>query len=66
MRSLISGRDRSPHPDTEPRVLYAAVFDQLLKRQLVSIGDLVILTQGELSGVSGGTNAMKIIKVTAG
>ena len=52
--------------DTEPRVLYAAVFDQLLKRQLVSIGDLVILTQGELSGVSGGTNAMKIIKVTAG
>ena len=52
--------------DTEPRVLYAAVFDQLLRRQLVSIGDLVILTQGELSGVSGGTNAMKIIKVTAG
>jgi pyruvate kinase len=52
--------------DTEPRALYAAVFDQLLKRQLVSIGDLVILTQGELSGVSGGTNAMKIIKVTAG
>jgi len=52
--------------DTEPRVLYAAVFNQLLKRQLVSIGDLVILTQGELSGVSGGTNAMKIIKVTAG
>jgi pyruvate kinase len=53
-------------PDTEPRVLYAAIFDQLLKRQLVSVGDLVILTQGELSGVSGGTNAMKIIKVTAG
>ena len=52
--------------DTEPRELYAAVFDQLLRRQLVSIGDLVILTQGELSGVSGGTNAMKIIKVTAG
>jgi pyruvate kinase len=53
-------------PDTEPRVLYAAIFDQLLKRQLVSVGDLVILTQGELSGVAGGTNAMKIIKVTAG
>ncbi len=52
--------------DIEPRVLYAAIFDQLLKRQLVSIGDLVILTQGELSGVAGGTNTMKIIKVTAG
>ncbi len=52
--------------DIEPRVLYAAIFDQLLKRQLVSIGDLVILTQGEFSGVAGGTNTMKIIKVTAG
>jgi pyruvate kinase len=52
--------------ETEPRALYTAIFDQLLKRQLVSIGDLVILTQGELSGVAGGTNAMKIIKVTAG
>ena len=51
---------------TDPGVLYHAIFDQLLKRQLVSIGDLVILTQGELSGVSGGTNSMKIIKVTAG
>jgi pyruvate kinase len=51
---------------TDPRVLYHAIFDQLLKRELVSIGDLVILTQGELLGVSGGTNSMKIIKVTAG
>jgi pyruvate kinase len=51
---------------TDPGVLYHAIFDQLLKRQLVSTGDLVILTQGELSGVSGGTNSMKILKVTAG
>ena len=51
---------------TEPHVLYGAIFEQLLKRQLVSSGDLVILTKGELSGVSGGTNAMLILKVTAG
>jgi pyruvate kinase len=51
---------------TDPQVLYTAIFAQLLKRQLVSIGDLVILTQGELSGVSGGTNSMKILKVSAG
>lgn len=50
----------------DPNVLYAAIFAQLLKRQLVSLGDLVILTQGELSGVSGGTNSMKILKVTTG
>ena len=31
--------------ETEPRALYTAIFDQLLKRQLVSIGDLVILTR---------------------
>jgi len=54
--------------DTEAHAhaLYQAIFEQLLKRQLVSIGDLVILTKGELSGVSGGTNSMLILKVTAG
>jgi pyruvate kinase len=50
---------------TQPDVLYGAIFEQLLKRRLVSIGDLVILTKGELSGVSGGTNSMLILKVTA-
>ncbi len=51
---------------SEPEVLYPAVFEKLLKRKLVAIGDLVILTKGELSGVSGGTNALLILKVTAG
>jgi pyruvate kinase len=50
---------------TDPQLLYGSIFEQLLKRQLVSIGDLVILTKGELSGVSGGTNAMLILKVSA-
>ena len=30
---------------------------------LATEGDLVIVTKGELSGVSGGTNSMKILKV---
>lgn len=51
---------------SDPEVLYPAVFEKLLKRKLVASGDLVILTKGELSGVSGGTNAMLILKVTAG
>ena len=51
---------------TDQQALYTAIFAELLKRQLVSIGDLVIMTQGELSGVSGGTNAMKILQVSAG
>jgi len=52
--------------EAHAHALYQAIFEQLLKRQLVSIGDLVILTKGELSGVSGGTNSMLILKVTAG
>ena len=51
---------------TDPQMLYNSIFEQLLARQLVASGDLVILTKGELSGVSGGTNAMLILRVTAG
>ncbi|MDX1516224.1 MAG: pyruvate kinase [Woeseiaceae bacterium] len=45
--------------------LYQSVFDTLLEHKLVDVGDRVIFTKGDLSGVSGGTNAMKIIKVAA-
>jgi pyruvate kinase len=51
---------------TDPQMLYNSIFEQLLARKLVASGDLVILTKGELSGVSGGTNAMLILRVTAG
>jgi len=44
--------------------LYRNVFDALLSRELVSVGDSVILTKGETEGVSGGTNSMTIIEVT--
>jgi pyruvate kinase len=49
------------HGDT--RELYGSIFDRLLELGLVEINDLVILTKGELSGVSGGTNSMQILRV---
>ncbi|NOX07893.1 MAG: pyruvate kinase [Gammaproteobacteria bacterium] len=38
-------------------------IDELVRRGAVRDGDRVILTKGDLSGVEGGTNAMKIICV---
>ena len=39
------------------------VIDELLRRGAVRDGDLVILTRGDLTGVAGGTNVMKVITV---
>jgi pyruvate kinase len=50
--------------DQGPQELYQAIFEQLLGQGLVDAGDQVILTKGELSGVSGGTNSMQIVRVT--
>ncbi|HEX4375559.1 MAG TPA: pyruvate kinase [Steroidobacteraceae bacterium] len=49
---------------TETEALYQAIFDRLLELGLVDVNDLVILTKGELTGVSGGTNSMQILRVT--
>ena len=49
---------------TEPRAVYSAVFDTMLNEGFAEEGDLVILTKGDSSGVSGRTNAMKILEVT--
>ena len=43
--------------------LYRSIFARLLELQLVRSNDLVILTKGELSGATGGTNSMQILKV---
>ena len=48
----------------DPEILYFSVFHLLLELKLVEENDLVILTKGELSGVSGGTNSMQILRVT--
>ena len=37
--------------------------DELVRRGTVRDGDLVIITKGDLMGVLGGTNAMKIVRV---
>ncbi|MDJ0939587.1 MAG: pyruvate kinase [Woeseiaceae bacterium] len=55
------------HFDTEAtnsREVYQDVFDIMLARGLVAVGDRVIFTKGDLHGVSGGTNAMKIVEIT--
>jgi pyruvate kinase len=51
------------HSDSQ--LLYQDIFSTMLAHQLVEVGDRVIFTKGDLKGVSGSTNAMKIIRVTA-
>jgi len=50
----------------DAQVLYYSVFHLLLELNLVEENDLVILTKGDMSGVSGGTNSLKILRVTRG
>jgi pyruvate kinase len=50
---------------TDSRALYQDVFDLMLEKGYVKVGDSVIFTKGDLDGVSGSTNAMKIVEVTA-
>jgi pyruvate kinase len=47
-----------------PRRLYQDIFTTLLAKGHVAVDDLVIFTKGDLDGVSGSTNAMKILRVT--
>jgi len=51
-------------PRENSQQLYRDIFEALLERELVKIGDLVIFTKGDMAGLSGGTNAMKILRVT--
>jgi pyruvate kinase len=45
-------------------VLNRAIVEEFLKRKLVSHDDMVILTKGDLTGLTGGTNALKIARVS--
>ncbi len=52
--------------DTETKdhtVVNREAVDELKRRGVVRDGDLVIITKGDLMGVMGGTNAMKIVRV---
>lgn len=51
--------------ETERDRLYASIFKTLLSLGLVEVDDLVIFTKGDLKGISGSTNAMKILEVKA-
>jgi pyruvate kinase len=51
--------------DDSSAAFYRSIFRQLLDLKLVKERDLVILTKGELRGVSGGTNSMQIVEVRA-
>jgi pyruvate kinase len=51
--------------ETERDLLYANIFKTLLSNDLVEVDDLVIFTKGDLKGISGSTNAMKILEVKA-
>jgi len=48
---------------TDPLEANAEIIDVLLRRQLVSAGDIVLITKGDLRGRRGGTNNLKIIRV---
>lgn len=48
---------------TSPHLVYPAIFKLLLEKKMVEDGDHVILTGGEMSGVSGKTNSMTILEV---
>lgn len=50
---------------TERAELYAKIFETLLRNGLVENDDVVIFTKGDLEGVTGSTNAMKILRVAA-
>ncbi|MDH3621726.1 MAG: pyruvate kinase [Gammaproteobacteria bacterium] len=47
-----------------PRRMYQDIFTRLLASGNVNVGDLVIFTKGDLDGVTGSTNALKIVPVT--
>ena len=48
---------------TDHATVNKEAIDELKRRGVVRDGDLVIITKGDLMGIHGGTNAMKIVKV---
>jgi pyruvate kinase len=48
---------------TNAQAAYADIFRLMLREKMVNEGDRIILTKGELTGVAGKTNAMKILEV---
>jgi pyruvate kinase len=51
-------------PVSQGEQLYDNLFAKLLENNFAREGDLLIFTKGEMTGVSGGTNSMTILRVT--
>ena len=54
---------RFKHTTVDPEEIMNLAGEDLMKRDAVNDGDLIVLTIGEPIGKPGGTNTMKIIKV---
>ncbi|OQW99554.1 MAG: pyruvate kinase [Thiothrix lacustris] len=52
-----------PAPFKDSKTANREAVELLLKVGIVSSGDLVIITKGDLSGIKGGTNQLKILRV---
>jgi pyruvate kinase len=50
-------------PQVDPVLANQLIIKHLLELGAISEGDLVIITKGDLKGISGGTNSMKIVCV---
>ena len=48
----------------KPKALYQDIFKKLIAEGHARAGDLAILTKGDLDGITGSTNALKILQVT--
>lgn len=48
---------------TEPGVVHRKAFDVLIAEGVLSPGDLVLFTSGDLEGIAGRTNTMQIVEV---
>jgi pyruvate kinase len=51
--------------ETSSDDLYHGIFKRLLETGRAEEGDLLIFTKGDMRGVSGGTNAMTMLRVTS-
>ena len=50
-------------PEVRSQELFRAILTMMLQLDLVEPGEMVIVTKGELTGITGGTNAMTILRV---
>jgi pyruvate kinase len=50
-------------PEVRTTELFKAILTLLLQLKLVEKGEMVVVTKGELAGITGGTNALTILRV---